>query len=248
MPVRETASASFHARHSERDADDAAAVLAQLERARADLVARFGPVAELPPLDVVLHPSPAALDLAAPWLALLRRRSAPAGRRYLVGWAGEDALHVLAPRQLAQRASDVPGSLELLMLAPAALLARRVVLAANPALPRGPQKPAWRHWAWLVEGASQWLSGQSAHVRPAVARRLREEAPPAFPPAPRDAGLLGGTVLELLAREEGGSAPVALVLRARGRDVAGALKDAFGGRGPRRTEDAWRSHLARIRE
>ena len=66
------------------------------------------------------------------WLPLQRRLTAPAGRRYLVGWAAERELHVLAPRLLAQRASNVEGSLELLMLAPAALLARRYVAANHP--------------------------------------------------------------------------------------------------------------------
>ena len=32
----------------------------------------------------------------------------------------------------------------------------------------------WGRWAWLVEGAAQWLSGQTRHVHPAVARALLE--------------------------------------------------------------------------
>jgi hypothetical protein len=96
--------------------------------------------------------------------------------------------------------------------------------------------------AWFVEGAAQWLSGQTRHVRPAVARRLHEGGAPAFPPSSRDAMLLGGTVFDLLAREEGERAAVAA---ARGGPRA-LLADGFHGRGLRRTEDAWRSHLARI--
>ena len=110
--------------------------------------------------------------------------TAPAGRRYLVGWAAERELHVLAPRLLAQRASNVEGSLELLMLAPAALLARRYAppTGRDPP-PFGPRTFArWLRWAWLLEGAAQYFSGQIRHVRPAVARRLREAARRRFRP------------------------------------------------------------------
>src|ERR671928_195607 len=47
-------------------------------------------------------------------------------------------------------------------------------------------------WAWLCEGAATHFSGQGRHLRAAIARRLREGARPAFPPAVRDATLLGG--------------------------------------------------------
>ena len=133
---------------------------------------------------MVVHGTAAQLDAAEPWLPLVRRLTAPAGRRYLVGWAGERELHVLAPRLLAQRASNVEGSLELLMLAPSALLARRYVAANHRGMPPpfGPRSFArWLRWAWLLEGAAQYFSGQSAHVRPAVARRLHEEGPPSVP-------------------------------------------------------------------
>jgi hypothetical protein len=96
--------------------------------------------------------------------------------------------------------------------------------------------------AWFVEGAAQWLSGQTRHVRPAIARRLREGAPPAFPPGRSDALLLGGTVFDLVAREEGDRSAVR-VARAAPED---ALERAFGRRTSRHTEAAWRSHLARL--
>ena len=94
----------------------------------------------------------------------------------------------------------------MLMLAPAGLLARRAVAARQPGFPppAGPRRMArWLRHAWYAEGAAQWLSGQTAHVRPAVARRLREGSQPSFPPGRADALLLGGTVIDLLAREEG---------------------------------------------
>jgi hypothetical protein len=152
---------------------------------------------------------------------------------------------VLSPRLLAQRASNVEGSLEMLMLAPSALLARHALARRHPGFPPplGPLRlRRWMREAWFVEGAAQWLSGQTRHVRPAVARRLHEGRAPAFPPGPTDALLLGGTVFALLAREEGDRAAVAAA-RAGARHV---LADGFHGRGVRRTEDAWRSHLARI--
>src|SRR5690349_20023760 len=129
----DTASETFVARHDERDAADAERVLAQLEHARARLEQRF----DVRPgeLEVVLHSSPAQLDAAQPWVPLARRLTAPAARRYVVVWAGTRELHALAPRPLAHRASNVEGSLEMLMLAPAALLARRYVAASHPKLP-----------------------------------------------------------------------------------------------------------------
>ena len=244
----DTPSETFVARHDERDEDDAARVLAQLEFARTRLEERFD--TRPGELAVVLHSSAAQLDAAQPWLPVARRLTAPAARRYVVGVAGQRELHVLCPRQLAHRASNVEGSLEMLMLAPSALLARRYVADNHPKLPP-PVTPRllgrWNRWAWLVEGAAQWLSGQTRHVRPAVARRLREGPEPSFPPSRADALLLGGSVFDLLAREEGERACVTL---ARGPHPDGplrALEIAFP-RSIRHTEGAWRSHLSRVAE
>jgi len=218
-------------------------VLAQLEYGRTRLERLLE--VSLGDLAVVLHGSPAQLDAAQPWLPVQRRLTAPSARRYVVGWAGERELHVLSPRLLAERASNVEGSLELLMLSPSGLLARRAVAIRHPGFPPplGPRRLArWMRSAWFVEGAAQWLSGQTRHVRPAVARRLREGPEPSFPPGRADALLLGGTVFDLVAREEGDRAAVA-VARA-GPDAA--LDQAFGTRRSRHTEAAWRSHLTRL--
>jgi hypothetical protein len=245
----EAASATFVARFDERDAPDAEHVLHQLERLRERLEARFdGRVGEL---SVVLHPTEAQMDAAAPLLPVLRRMTAPAGRRYLVGWAGEQELHVLAPRALARRASNAEGSLETLMLAPGALLARRIVAASNPGLPPPWGPRAWaryQRWAWLIEGAGQFFGGQTAHARPLVARRLREGGPPAFPPARADASLLGGSVFDLLAREEGEAAAVRLACAPLADGPGRALEAAFEGRSLRHTAGTWRAHLARMAE
>ena len=90
----DTASETFVARHDERDAEDAERVLAQLEFARTRLEERFD--TRPGELEVVLHSSSAQLDAAQPWVPLARRLTAPAARRYVVGWAGPRELHVLA--------------------------------------------------------------------------------------------------------------------------------------------------------
>src|SRR3954462_9942427 len=119
----ESASETFVARHEERDADDAARVLAQLEQARDRLEERFD---ERPgELAVVLHPSPAQLDAAQPWLPVARRLTPRAARGSRAARAGPREPHMLSPRLLAHGASNVGGPLEILMLPPSALLARR---------------------------------------------------------------------------------------------------------------------------
>ena len=246
MTWLETASETFTARYDERDAPDAEQVLRGLEGTRAHLERLFpGRTGELA---VVLHASETQLDAAVPMLPALRRLVAPAGRRYVVGWPGEHELHVLAPRVLARRASNVEGSLELLMLAPAALLAKRIVAASNPGLPPPWGPRAWGRylrWAWLVEGAGQFFSGQSRHARPVIARRLREGRPPSFPPGRADAPLLAGSVFDLAAREEGEAAAVALASSPLADGQRAALERAFHGRALRHTESAWRSQLSR---
>jgi hypothetical protein len=113
------------------------------------------------------------------------------------------------------------------LLTPAALYARRVVAATSGA--RAP---------WLAWGAAEWFSGQTAHARPAIARRLREGRSPSFPPGRRDARLLGGTVLDVLVRERGEDAAVRLVV-----EGAAALRHVFGGNALRDIESRWRAHL-----
>jgi hypothetical protein len=238
----ETSSETFVARHDEHDAPDVERVLAQLEYGRGRLERLLE--VELGELAVVLHGSPAQLDAAQPWLPVQRRMTAPAARRYVVGWASDHELHVLSPRLLAQRASNVEGSLEMLMLSPFGLLARRAVAARHPGFPPplGPRRLArWMRSAWFLEGAAQWLSGQTQHVRPAVTRRLHEGPEPGFPPDRADALLLGGTVFDLVAREEGDRAAVAAIHA--GPD---GVLEAFKHRTARHTEAAWRSHLARL--
>jgi hypothetical protein len=244
----ESASASFRARHSSADAADAARVLGLLERTRSGLELLF-PKGAPGGLTLILHEHPAALALAMPSLLVDWALTHPAGRRYLVGWPGTRELHVLSPRVLRRRASSVPGSRELLELAPAAVYVRTVIAASNPTLPP-PHTPRrlsrYLARAWIVDGAAQWFAGQTSHVRPAIARRLREGPRPVFPPGLRDAGLLGGSVIDLLVREEGAGAAVDLVCSRATGALGDELVRAFGGRSVQRTEAAWRTHLERI--
>jgi hypothetical protein len=182
-------------------------------------------------------------------LPLIRRLDAPAARRYRAGMATAGRIDVLAPAVLRSRASAVPGSRQMLERVPDVLYTRLVLATNNPRFPP-PATPrreltAWR-WPWLVEGAAAWFGGQTEHARPAIGRRLHEEGPPSFPPARRDAALLGGTLIDLLVREEGIRAAVALACRPpRGRPDR-VLAELFRGRAVRHTADAWRLHLARL--
>jgi hypothetical protein len=243
VPWTESHSLSFSARHDSSQAEEAAAVLAALEVLRDDLAGLFERVPG--ELAVVLHPRPAALALAQPWLPMARRAAAPASRRYYAGWFGENEIHALARPALERRASKVAGSREALLLSPEHEYAHVVVGANNPELPPPFSWGAFRRyvrWAWLCEGAATWLSGQTPHLRAAIVRRLREGGRPAFPPEARDAMLLGGTVFDLLERERGSRAAAALAMGDLQRGPRSVLVDAFG-RQLASLERDWRSSL-----
>jgi hypothetical protein len=243
----ESESRSFRARHPSTHADDADRVLHSLERTREYLSQYFPRTVD--GISVVFHPGVPSLAMARPLMPLAWLAAAPASRRYVAGWCGPDELHVLLPDALEARASTVPGSREMLARAVPALYARRVIVENNPDVPRrlSPRRAGVElRWAWMLEGAARWFGGQTAHARPAIARRLREGRRPAFPPAVRDAALLGGTVIDLLVAEEGERAAARLASRLHPHGPRGALREAFGGRSLARTEDAWRSHLTRF--
>ena len=247
MPWIESELGDFRARHDEADVRDARRVLQALQITQLRMAERFPrPAGEM---TVVLHSGMASLAMTNPTMPLVWLLTAPAARRYVAGWASAREVHVLAPAVLRGRASNVPGSREMLALAAPALYARRIVIENNREL--YPVMGALRlrrelRWAWLLEGAARWFSGQTEHARPAIARRLREGGRPRFPPGLRDAALLGGTVIDLLVREEGERAAAQLASRLEPDGPSAALVKAFGGRSLVHTEGAWRSHLARV--
>ncbi len=243
----ETVTASFRARHESADTDDVARALDSLEDTRSRLDIVFPrTVADV---TVVFHRSAPLLDLAHPLVPLERLLTAPAARRYVVGSTGAQTIHVLAPRVLRARASAVPGSREMLERAPDVLYARLVVGRNNRRLPPPATPGNVLHrlrWAWAVEGTARYFAGQVEHARPAIARRLREGERPDFPPTLRDAALLGPTLIDLLAREQGSEAAMRLACYLNPAGPQAALREAFSGRPLVHTEGAWRSHLARI--
>jgi len=247
MPWVESASRSFRARHDLATRDDAERVLHSLELTREQLAEYFP--GSVDGLTVVLHRSTLSLSLARPVVPLAWIATAPAARRYLAGWAGSHELHMLTPAALEARASGVPGSREMLARTAPAMYARRVIAESNHDLPRRAHPArlsAALRWAWMLEGAARWFTGQTDYARPAIARRLHEGRSPSFPPGFRDALLLGGTVIDLLAREQGERAAAQFACRLDPRGPRAALASEFDGRPLHRTEEAWRLHLTSL--
>ncbi|HEY6396989.1 MAG TPA: hypothetical protein VIX82_06000 [Solirubrobacteraceae bacterium] len=243
----ESVSPSFRARHEAAERGEAARVLASLELTRERMAEQFPRT--LVGLTVVLHGSFGSLALARPPAAMAWFASTAAGRRYVAGWGDKRELHVLGDRALQTRASGLPESREMLRLAAAVLYARRVVAENNHDLTRklAPFRGAADlRWAWLLEGAAHWFSGQTDYARPAIARRLHEGRRPRFPPGLRDAGLLGGTVIDLLVSQQGELAAAQAACRLHPHGPRAALTKAFGERPITEIEGAWRAHLSRL--
>lgn len=247
MPWVESASRTFRARHDSARAQDADRVLDSLERTRERLAELF--THDVGEITIVLHRDTLSLSLANPTWPLRWLATAPAARRYVAGWVRPTELHMLAPAALEARASNVRGSREMLELTAAALYTRRLINENNRDLQRSiaPARIASElRWAWLLEGGARWFSGQTEHARPAIGRRLHEGRRPRFPPGVRDAALLGGTVIDLLAQEYGELAAAQFVCRLHPDGPRAALRKAFSGIELVHIEGAWRSHLARM--
>ena len=243
----ETESLSFVARHESRDESGAQRTLDKLEDMRLRLEDRFE---EVPgEISVVIHPAPVWLSAAHPFLPLARWAAAPAGRRYLAGWAMSTELHILNDDHLERRAGG-PDSQRALQGTADRLYTQIVLASNNNALPPpwGPRRFArYLRWAWLIEGAAQYFAGQVQLFRPAVVRRMREGKPPSFPPSARDAMILGGTIFDLLDREVGRSATDVLAARPGRGGLEASIEIAFDAR-LREVERAWRAHLRDLTE
>jgi hypothetical protein len=242
VPWNETESLGFTARFEEGDEECAERTLDQLEDLRLRLEDRF----EQAPggVTVILHPSSGWLSAAHPFLPAARLAAAPAGRRYLAGWATRTELHTLNDAALERRAGG-PDSLRALLGTSERLYAQLVLAANNPRIPPpwGPRPFArYLRWAWLIEGGAQYYAGQYSSFRPAVLRRLNEGASPSFPPSARDAIILGGSIFDLLDREIGRHACDLMVNRLPKSGPVTALETAFGAR-IREIEPIWMDHV-----
>jgi hypothetical protein len=239
----ETTSLSFTARHDSAQADDAVAVLEDLDEHRTALEELFPRLPDH--VTVVLHDSPLQLWLAHPLLLATRRLASRAARRYVAGWYRAAEVHTLSPPMLRALAAG-PDSERAMLLTPRRAYTALVVGTNNPLLPP-PSRPgavarAVRH-AWLLQGAAQHFCGQVPLLRAAIAMRLRQGRVP-FPPGVRDSPLLAGSVFDLLSRERGDRACIRLATHPY-RSTRDALEESFD----RRLSDIahrWRMHLEQL--
>jgi hypothetical protein len=241
----ETDSLSFTARHDDEDLACAHRVLDELEDVRLRLEDRFS---EVPGnVTIVLHDNPAWLSAAHPLLPAVRWSAAPAARRYLAGWPMAGEIHTLNDSWMERRSAG-EDSLRALRGTAERMYCQIVLAANNDQLPPmwTPRRfVAYLRWAWLIEGAAQYFTGQTSLFRAAVITRLREGERPAFPPSRRDALILGGTVFDLLDRHAGPDACARMASRLHREGPRGNLELAFEAR-MREIERAWRMHLDEI--
>ena len=243
VPWVETPSLSFTARHEASQADDALAVLEDLEQHRTHLEELLPRVPAN--VTVVLHDSPVQLLFASPMLGVVRRLTSRAARRYMVGWYRTGEVHTLASPALRDISAG-PDSERALLLSARRTYTALAIGTNNPLLPppAGPgQLMRLLRTAWLSEGAAQHFAGQVPFMRAAIATRLRTGRVK-FPPGVRDAALLAGSLFDLLQQERGERACVRLATHPAG-DAMAALEEAFGG-SRAEIEAAWRAHLDRL--
>ena len=238
----ETESLSFTARHESDDDACAQRTLDRLEDTRLRLEDRLD---DAPGgITVIVHPNPGWLAAAHPFLPIARLGAAPAGRRYLAGWAMASELHILNDEHTERRSAG-EDSLAALRGTADRLYTQIVIAANNDRLPPpwGPRRfSRYVRWAWLIEGGAQYFAGQTALFRAAVNTRMRQGRPPSFPPTARDAIILGGTIFDLLDREHGPDSCAVLVSRLRREGAQRAIELAFDARFSA-VESEWRRYL-----
>jgi hypothetical protein len=241
----QTESLSFVARHENVDEASAVRILDRLEDLRLELEDRFEQAPD--GITVIVHPSGGWLAAAHPFLPAARLAAAPAGRRYLAGWAMAAEVHVLNDEHAERRAAGEDSYAA--MLGTAERLYVQIVLGQNNDRlppPWGMRRFArYLRWAWLIEGGAQYFAGQAPLFRAAVSRRLREGGQPAFPPSARDGIILGGTVFDLLERARSPEACERLVARLHREGANGNLEMAFDA-SMGEIEREWRRHLREL--
>ncbi len=137
----------------------------------------------------------------------------------------------------------------MLALTPASLYARWVIAAGNRELQAaGATQRLWlgQHWAWLLEGAARWLSGETGYSRSVVGSYMRDARRPHFPTARRGRADPGRTLIELLAERRGEAGVARLVGRLHSGGAQTALRIAFGEEALMNVEMEWRSRLRRL--
>ena len=176
----------------------------------------------------------------------MRRLSAPAARRYVVGTGRRGR----AARAGPARAGD-PRVQRRGVARDADARADRAARQAPDASPSaaapqlGPRMLArYNPWAWLRGRCRSTSPARSSTPAPRSPAACARAPAPSFPPGRPDALLLGGSVFDLLAARR--ARRRASRWRRATASPAAALERAFHGRPLRHTEGAWRSHLARL--
>ena len=227
---------------SRADADDAVAVLEQLEAVRERLAGRFDALGS--DVAVVLHGSDAQLLLARPELAARRALTTPSSRRYLVGAVTGSEIHVLAPRRLAERAGTVADLRAMLDRAPRRALRPARHHEHEPGT--APDRP--RAALGVAPGRLGGLVLRPERARPAGDRpppaRGAGAVVPADRPRRRAARRDGRRPARPSRRASVRPSPSPVGLHPTGPRQA--LVSAFAGRPLAHTEGTWRAHLAKL--
>lgn len=191
---------------------------------------------------IVVHPTAVSLSLAQPAFLAAQALTESHGRRYVASWASGSTLHLIAPHRHLRGDQRTVGMRDALERAPACGLAHLALGHANPglALSRVIRR---RAWLWLAWGAGQALVGQVGLLASSIAVRRRMRRSLAMPPPPRDAVVLGGTVVELVLRTRGLTALVGMLKEPLPPTPEGWIGRALPGLGSTERDVHWRMLL-----
>lgn len=191
---------------------------------------------------IVVHPTAFSLALAQPAFMAAQSVTESHGRRYVASWTTGSTLHLIAPGRHTRGEQRVIGMRDALERAPACGLAHLALAHANPglSLTRGIRK---RDWLWLAWGAGQTLGAQVPLLASSIAVRRRMRRALSIPPPPRDAVVLGGSIVELVLRTRGLTALVGLLKEPLPPTPEGWIGRALPGLGPTERDVRWRMLL-----